>query len=129
LIVIFFVSKGPPGLIDVAVAFRRRWLSFGIKFKGGVCGENVFENKIGLLAGELIGKIYRFGKRDIDGILRGKKLKEQFGVILEKGSLDILGSRRKGKSEKSKCRDDERSHARIISHSKIGVNGAKLSFS
>lgn len=77
MIVILFVSKGPPGLVDIAVAFRRRRLSFGIKFKGGVCGKNIFKNKKGLLVRELIGKIYRFGKRDIDGIFCGKELKQQ----------------------------------------------------
>lgn len=101
LIVIFFVSKGPPGLIDMAAASGGLRLSFGIEFKGGVCGKNVFENEIGLLVRELIRKIYRFGKRDIDGILRGQELIKKFGVILEKSSFDILRGGRKGKSEKS----------------------------
>jgi hypothetical protein len=48
--------------------------SFGIKFKGGIRGKNVFEHKISLLIGKLIRKIYRFRKRDIDRVLSGKKL-------------------------------------------------------
>jgi len=90
LIVIFFISKGPSGLIDLIVASGRWGSFFGIKFKGGVRRKNVFKNKISLLIRKLIRKIDRLRKSDIDGILNGKKLKKKFGIVLQKSFFDVL---------------------------------------
>jgi len=69
--------------------------SLRIKFEGGVGGENVFKDEVSLLVGELIRKINRFGKRDIDGSLNGKQLKQQFRVVLKKSLFDVLCGCRK----------------------------------
>jgi len=74
-------------------------LSLRIKFKGGVRGKNVFKEKISLLVGELIRKINRLRKGNIDRIFDGKQLKQQFGVVLKKSFFDVLSGSWKSKRD------------------------------
>lgn len=99
MIIVFLISKRPSGLIDMIVIFGGLRFSLRIKFEGGVRGKNVFKDKISLLVGELIRKINWLGKGNIDRILNGKQLKQQFGVVLKKSFFDVLCGCRKGKRD------------------------------
>lgn len=72
MIVIFFISKGPSGLKDMIHVFRGLRLPVGIELEGGIRRKDVLKNEVCLLVRQLIGKINRFRKRNIDGILSGK---------------------------------------------------------
>ena len=99
MIVVFLISKRPPGLIDMVIISGGLRFSLRIKFEGGVRGKNVFKDKISLLVGELIRKKNRLRKGNIDRILNGKQLKQKLGVVLKKSFFDVLCGCWKGKRD------------------------------
>jgi len=92
LVVGFFVQEGPPGFVDKILIFRNLGMRFRVEFESGIGREYLFENKIGLLMGKLVGKVDRFGQRDIDMCVCGKQVVEKFRIVLEECFFDVLCS-------------------------------------
>jgi len=59
LVFVSFMTKRPSAPENNGILWWIGRNRLGIKLEGGICGENVFQQEISLLSGELVGKDQR----------------------------------------------------------------------
>lgn len=92
LVIVLVIPERPSGLEDGIVLFLSwRYLTLRIKFERCVGREDLFEQEVSLLVGELVRERDGFRERDVDRTFRREKRIKHLWIVLEESFFYVLG--------------------------------------
>ena len=110
----FIIAKGPACLDDEILSRANEELLFGIELKCCVRREDLAEEKIGLLVGNIVGKRNGIRHGNVYICLFREQRQQYFGIFLKKGLFYILSCGRQKKGQKRHKKNNDITHKKIL---------------